>query len=147
MQLAITRLDSSGACLTSTHLSLVQLCVETRQFPLARPVLDKDIYTFPLTPKAEKANTMNYYPCSRNQPSSNFLTSGFTDKLVSKDILKYFLLGGMIYTALGQYERAVHFYELAIIHPTTSAVSKIQLEAYSKRLLVGLLWKGVVRTR
>ena len=50
----------------------------------------------------------------------------------------------MIYTALKDWERAVHFYDMVIIVPASSAVSKIQLEAYNKRLLVGILWKGVV---
>ncbi|KAL8795031.1 MAG: hypothetical protein Q9195_002479 [Heterodermia aff. obscurata] len=76
---------------------------------------------------------------------SNFITpsSGFTEKISSKDILQYFLLGGMIYTALKDWERAVHFYDMAIITPATNAVSKIQIEAYNKRLLVGVLWKGI----
>ena len=111
---------------------------------MARPVLDKDIYTVPLTPKGGTNNAAHSYICASNHPSSDFLASGYTEKVSSKDILQYFLIGGIIYTALGDYERAVHFYELAIIAPATNAVSKIQLEAYSKRLLVGLIWKGVV---
>ena len=111
---------------------------------MARPVLDKDIYTFPLTPKSGTNNAISSYICALHHPSSDFLASGFTEKVTSKDILQYFLVGGIIYTALGDYERALHFYELAIIAPATTAVSKIQLDAYSKRLLVGLIWKGVV---
>ena len=113
---------------------------------MAKPVLDKDIYSFPLNHRTGASNPLNRYICSRNQSSSNFITpsSGFTEKILSKDILQYFLLGGMIYTALRDWERAVHFYEMAIIAPNTNAVSKIQLEAYNKRLLVGILWKGIV---
>lgn len=142
---AILRLDPSGACLTSTHLIFVQLCMETRLYELAKPVLDRDIYSFPANPKAG-ANTVTHYVSSRKQPSSNYITtvSGFTDKITSKEMLLYFLLGGMIYTALKDWERAIHFYEIVIIAPATNAVSKIQMEAYTKRLLVGLIWKGVV---
>ena len=113
---------------------------------MARPVLDKDIYSFPLIHRTGASNSLNRSVCSQKQPSSNFITpsSGFTEKISSKDILQYFLLGGMIYTALKDWERAVHFYEMAIITPTTNTVSKIQLEAYNKRLLVGILWKGIV---
>lgn len=111
---------------------------------MARPVLDKDIYTFPLTPKTGTNNAITSYLCASNHPSSDFLASGFTEKVTARDILQYFLMGGIIYTTLGDYERAIHFYELAVVAPATNAVSKIQLEAYSKRLLVGLIWKGVV---
>ena len=111
---------------------------------MARPVLDKDIYTFPPTPKAGTNNAITSYICASNHPSSDFLASGFTEKVTSKDILQYFLIGGIIYTALENYERAIHFYELAIIAPATNAVSKIQVDAYVKRLLVGIIWKGVV---
>ena len=125
---------------------LVQLCVETREFHMAKLVLDKDIYSFPLNQRPGPSNPLNRLICSRNQSSSNFITpsSGFTEKLSYKDILQYFLLGGMIYTALKDWKRAVHFYEMAIIAPATHVVSKIQLEAYNKRLLVGILWKGTV---
>lgn len=113
---------------------------------MAKPVLDKDIYSFPLYLKAGAANMLNQPVCSRHQPSSNFITttSGFSERVTSKDILSYFLLGGMIYTGLRDWARGIHFYEIAIVAPATNAVSKIQVEAYNKRLLVGLLWKGIV---
>ena len=52
----------------------------------------------------------------------------------------------MIYTALKEWERAIQFYEMAIIAPTSNTASRIQIQAYSKRLLVGLIWRGVVRS-
>ena len=113
---------------------------------MAKPVLNKDIYSFPLYLKPEVGNPLSQPVCSRNQPSSNFITtlSGFSERVTSKEILSYFLLGGMVYTGLRDWSRAIHFYEIAIVAPATNAVSKIQVEAYNKRLLVGLLWKGTV---
>ena len=113
---------------------------------MAKPVLDKDVYSFPGNHRTGASNPLHRLICSRNQSSSNFITpsSGFTEKISSKDILQYFLLGGMIYTGLKDWERAVHFYDMAIITPASNVVSKIQLEAYNKRLLVGILWKGIV---
>ena len=113
---------------------------------MAKPVLDKDIYSFPLHLKPGVGNPLSQHVCSRNQSSSNFITttSGFSERVTSKDILSYFLLGGMIYTGLRDWARAIHFYEIAIVAPATNAVSKVQVEAYNKRLLVGLLWKGIV---
>ena len=111
---------------------------------MAIPVLEKDIYSFPSDPKP--GTLLTHYPSNLKQRSSNYISipSGLTDKVTTRDILQYFLLGGMIYTCLRNWERAIHFYDAVIIAPATNAVSKIQVEAYNKRLLVGILWKGIV---
>lgn len=52
----------------------------------------------------------------------------------------------MIYTGLKDWERALHFYEIAVIWPINNKVSMIQVEAYKKRVLVGILAYGGVST-
>ena len=56
----------------------------------------------------------------------------------------YFLYGGMIYLGLKDWTRALLFLEIVIIAPTSNAASMIQVEAYKKWVLVGLLLKGTV---
>ncbi|KAL8826865.1 MAG: hypothetical protein Q9191_003537 [Dirinaria sp. TL-2023a] len=116
----------------------------TRDFEAAKPVLDNDIFTFPTSSDKVAYNSLHPYPCSTHDSSSTFITyfSGLTDKLSYKDHLLYFLLGGMIYTGLKDWDRALHFYEIAIMAPIINAPSMIQVEAYKKRVLVGVLAEG-----
>lgn len=145
---AILRLDPSGSCFTSTHLAFVRLCLDSREFAAAKPILDKDIFAFPATSDSVAYNGLHPYPCSQHHSSSTYITysSGLTNKSDHKDYLQYFLLGGMIYTGLKDWERALHFYEIAVIWPTNTKVSMIQVEAYKKRVLVGILAHGGVST-
>lgn len=107
---AILRLDPSSSCFTSTHLSFLRLCLEARDFEGAKPVLENDIFSFPASSDKIAHNALHPYPCSHHDSSSTFITqsSGLTDKITYKDHLQYFLLGGMIYTGLQQWERALH---------------------------------------
>ena len=50
----------------------------------------------------------------------------------------------MIYTGLKDWERALHFYDIVIMSPTNGTASMIQVEAYKKRVLVGILAEGGV---
>lgn len=58
---------------------------------------------------------------------------------------KYFLLfyyyGGMIYTAVKNYDRALYYFEVAISTPAM-AMSHIMLESYKKYILVSLILRG-----
>ena len=46
--------------------------------------------------------------------------------------------------ALKNWERALQFLEIVIMSPANNTASLIQVEAYKKRVLVGLLYKGRV---
>ncbi|KAA8581066.1 hypothetical protein FQN60_002647 [Etheostoma spectabile] len=59
----------------------------------------------------------------------------------AKHFLCYYYYGGMIYTGLKNFERALYFYEQAITTPAM-AVSHIMLEAYKKYILVSLILHG-----
>ncbi|XP_055376294.1 COP9 signalosome complex subunit 3 [Condylostylus longicornis] len=61
----------------------------------------------------------------------------------SKYFLLYYYYGGMIYTAIKNYDRALYFFEVAISTPAM-VMSCIMLEAYKKFILVSLILHGKV---
>lgn len=63
----------------------------------------------------------------------------------AKYFLLYYYYGGMIYTALKQYEQALYFFEVAVTTPAM-AVSHIMLESYKKYILVSLILHGKITT-
>ena len=140
---AILRLDPSAACFTSNHLLLAKLCLQAKAFQAALPLLDHDVFHMPSNPEK-----MSYFPllCGDHETSSTFITtsSGLSDKLAYRDYLMYFLYGGMIYLGLKDWTRALLFLEVVIMAPTGNVASMIQVEAYKKWVLVGLLLKGMV---
>jgi COP9 signalosome complex subunit 3 len=83
------------------------------------------------------------------KPALEFLELDITE--ISKEgghydarhFLLYYYYGGMIFTSLKNYDRALYFFEVAITTPSM-AVSHIMLEAYKKYLLVSLLLHGKV---
>ncbi len=85
---------------------------------------------------------------SHHDSSSTFITpdSGLSAKLEYRDHLLYFLYGAMIYMGLKKWKRALLFLEIVIMSPVVNNVSKIQVDAYKKWVLVSLLYKGHVRS-
>ncbi|MCJ1477882.1 hypothetical protein MMC13_006555 [Lambiella insularis] len=138
---AILRLDPSATCFTSNHLLFVRLCLQAKAFRAALPILNQDIFHFPSN--VEKAS---WYPllCAHHEVSSTYITntSGLSDKLSYRDHLTYFLYGAMVYMGLSDWPRALLFLEIVIMAPTSNAASMIQVEAYKKWVLVGLLIEG-----
>lgn len=55
----------------------------------------------------------------------------------------YYYYGGMIYSAVKNYERALYFFEVAISTPAL-AMSHIMLESYKKYILVSLILEGKI---
>lgn len=58
-------------------------------------------------------------------------------------LLLYYYYGGMIYTAMKNYERALYFFEVSVSTPAL-AMSHIMLESYKKYILVSLILHGKV---
>ncbi|KAJ5815290.1 hypothetical protein N7474_007067 [Penicillium riverlandense] len=141
---AMLRLDPSCAVFTSTHLLLVRLCLRARTYSCALPVLDKHICYFPALVGRTDSKATQPLLCSEYDSSLAFMgdASGFSSKLSSKDYLQYFLYGGMIYMALKQWRKALHFLGIVISMPIAGSLSMIMVEAYKKWILVGLLEKG-----
>ncbi|XP_001605022.1 COP9 signalosome complex subunit 3 [Nasonia vitripennis] len=80
------------------------------------------------------------------KPALEFLDIDITGISVeddAKSFLLYFYYGGMIYTALKNYDRALYFFEVCVMTPA-AAVSHIMLEAYKKFILVSLILNGKI---
>jgi COP9 signalosome complex subunit 3 len=110
-------------------------------YEAALPVLDRSVLYFPGGTQQPKAK----YLCSLSLPGHGYISheSGLTQKLRYQDILEYFILGGTIYIATRQWERALDILESAITHPVKDvAASKIMVEAYKKWVLVNILLHG-----
>uniref|UniRef100_A0A8C7UQH2 COP9 signalosome complex subunit 3 n=2 Tax=Oncorhynchus mykiss TaxID=8022 RepID=A0A8C7UQH2_ONCMY len=116
LKLAIDKMQINTNQLTSVHADLCQLCLLAKCFKPVLPFLELDMMDI----------------CKEN---------GAYD---AKHFLCYYYYGGMIYTGLKNFERALYFYEQAITTPAM-AVSHIMLEAYKKYILVSLILHGKVQ--
>ena len=136
---ALLRLDPSGSVLTSSHLYLVKLAIESEEYKGAVPVLEKPIMYFPAS-----ANVKGKHLCDVNLPPSVWIsTHSFSAKFKSIDVLEYFYLSGMCLIGLRKWENALQCLENAIVYPLKDqSVSKIQAEAYKKWCIVSLLHTG-----
>ncbi|KAK0090730.1 hypothetical protein PV325_006289 [Microctonus aethiopoides] len=112
---AIRKIQLFDSQLTSIHANLCRLCLLAKCFKPALEFLNTDI-------------------------------TGISQEGVqfdSKYFLLYFYYGGMIYTALKNYDRALYFFEVCVTIPAM-AVSHIMLEAYKKFILVSLMLHGKI---
>lgn len=143
---AIFRLDPMSGTLTSTHLKVLQICLRQQMYREALPILQATIHSFP-APKSLQVESD--YKCSAHIDSSAYITenSGLTEKLTTLDVHEYFLLGGMIYIALQQWEGARLYLECVLVSPSHGAPSGLQVEAYKKWVLVCCILKGSVSRR
>jgi COP9 signalosome complex subunit 3 len=140
------RLDPATETLTSAHRMFTHLCLLSKSYREALPILDNDIYHFPTYVTPALVSKLPY-PCANHEFSSAYITSssGHSRKLNHRKTLEYYLYAAMIYMCLKNWERALFFLEACITFPTQNIASMIQVEAYRKYLLVGILHDGTVR--
>lgn len=112
---AIHKTQESPLHLTSIHAHLLHLCLESKCFKPALKFMDVDIMDI----SKERGN----YDV--------------------KHFLLYYYYGGMIYTAIKNYDRAQYFFRVCITTPAL-AVSHIMLEAFKKYILVSLILEGKI---
>lgn len=112
---AIRKIRLFESQLTSIHADLCQLSLLAKCFKPALEFLDVDI-------------------TSISQEGGQF---------DSRYFLLYYYYGGMIYTVLKNYDRALYFFEVCVTTPAM-AVSYIMLEAYKKYILISLILHGKV---
>lgn len=138
------RLDPSATVLTSTHLLLVRLCLQSKAYSYALPILNNHICHLPTLP--ERSSSKTSLLCADHTSSLSFITaaSGFSSELSYREYLRYFLYGAMVYMALQEWPKARHFLGVVISMPVVNSVSFVMVEAYKKWVLVGLLDKGKV---
>jgi COP9 signalosome complex subunit 3 len=137
---AILRLDPTSSTLTSTHYHFIRLCLYARAYKEAANILDRSIYHIPASLDKASAARSYQYLCSA-QSSSAYLTPGtsLTEKFNHRTYLEYNLYAGMIFIGLKEWEKAMFFLEVCLAAPSSNTASYVQIEAYQKFVLVGLL--------
>lgn len=127
--------DAEPHTFTPLHYQLAYQALRTKSYAAALPILDNDIYRI----HDESASRTD-----GSSPPNTGLPFGAPNPPTVRyhEVVAYFLYGGMIYLAVGQYDRAILFLELATLYPAANVASKIQVEAYKKWILVNLLHKG-----
>lgn len=110
---AVVKLQMTEASLTSVHADVCRLCLAAKVFaPALGSILAVDY--------------VDIAPEAAEDP---------------KHILLFFYYGGMIFTALKKFDKALYYFESCVTVPTF-AVSHIMMEAYNKYLLVSLIANG-----
>ncbi|KAI5363593.1 putative COP9 signalosome complex subunit 3 protein [Septoria linicola] len=138
---ALLRLDPTAGTFIPAHLKLVRLCLLRSVPSQALPVLDADVHAFPS--KTQKAT--EELPGDEHEMSNAWITdkSGFAKRLDCADVLEYYLVGASIYIGLQNWTRARLFLEYILLSPSQShTASALQVEAYKKWILVGLIAQG-----
>ncbi|KYR02941.1 proteasome component region PCI domain-containing protein [Tieghemostelium lacteum] len=110
----INSLTDKPTQLTPVHSDFLQLCILSKNYSLALPVIDAEVNEFNV-----------------EQTQINI-----------KDILTYFYYAGIIYATLKNYKKALDAFKFVFTAPAT-ALSSIAIEAYKKYVLIHLIEYGV----
>ncbi|XP_050432258.1 COP9 signalosome complex subunit 3-like [Adelges cooleyi] len=114
---AISKLQVHSYQLTEVHNLLCQACLMSNNLKPALSVLDQDIYVLG-TEEPGVIFDIKYY-------------------------ISYFYLGGVIYTAMKNYTKAITFYEI-VLTTLLPSMSQIMIESYKKYVLVSIVHLGTV---
>jgi len=110
---AVVKLQLNESSLTSVHADVCRLCLAAKCF----------------APALSSILSIDYVDIAQEAADD------------PKQILLYFYYGGMIFTALKMFDKALYYFEACVTVPTF-AVSHIMMEAYNKYLLVSLIVNG-----
>lgn len=141
------RLDATTGTFTSTHLAFIHLCLETRSYAAAEPILDNYIHTLPSKiPTCVREGLEYSVACADVASSGEYLhqASGHSERVWLQDVLEYYVLGAMAYLGLRKFKKAQQFLEFVLIVPTSNVANGLMLEAYKKWVLVRCLVDGQV---
>jgi COP9 signalosome complex subunit 3 len=144
---AMLRLDPTTGTFTSIHVSFIHLCLETRSYAAAEPILDNYIHTLPpKIPSAVREGLEYSVPCADVASSGEYIhqNSGHTDRVGLADIQEYYVLGAMAYLGLRQFKKAQDFLEHVLVVPSANTANGLMLEAYKKWVLLSCLVQGKV---
>ncbi|KAJ4346978.1 uncharacterized protein N0V89_010911 [Didymosphaeria variabile] len=139
---AMFRLDPTTGTFTSTHLRFIQLCMETRSYKAALPVLNNYIHSLPAAIAKETLDDLEYSVVAADSVASGEyinLKSGHTAKISLTDLQEYYVLGAMAYLGERQVKDALHFLEHVLVTPANNALNGLMLEAYKKWVLISCL--------
>ena len=131
--------------LTSAHMALVKVALDTRSYALVAPLIAKSITYLPGSTSQPKPK----YLCDMSLSPAQYITasSSHSQKLKYQEILEFFYYSGMVFTGLSNWEYALQYFEMAVTYPAKeSSLSKIMVESYKKWVLVGILHEGRLPT-
>lgn len=117
-------LHSNPSHFSFMHTLFTRLCLQAKCYRDALPVLEVDVFDF---------------PASKSIKLDDVGGKGF--EVGYRDVLEFYLYGGMLYAGVKKWRRALDYLSHAIAAPG-SACSIIQVEAYKKFVLIGLLLDG-----
>lgn len=143
----MTRLDPSTGSFTLTHLHFIRLCVETRAYSAAQPILDNYIHSIVSKIPQQVREDLEYsVVCADHIDSGEYIHqgSGHTDRFTLAEVQEYYLLGAMAYIGTGQFKKAMEFLEHVLVVPANNVANGLMLEAYKKWVLVSCLVNGSV---
>ncbi|XP_017136371.1 COP9 signalosome complex subunit 3 isoform X1 [Drosophila miranda] len=129
MARAVDQIRQIDSQLTPIHADLCLLSLKAKNFNLVLTYMDGDITD--ISTAAAECKT-------QQQQQSQHTVDANND---AKYFLLFYYYGGMIYTAVKEYDRALYFFEVCITTPAM-AMSHIMLEAYKKFLMVSLIVEG-----
>ena len=144
---AMIRLDPSTGSFTLTHLHFIRLCVETRAYSAAQPILDNYIHSITSKIPQQVREDLEYsVVCADHTDSGEYIHqgSGHTDRITLVEVQEYYLLGAMAYIGTGQFKKAMEFLEHVLVVPANNVANGLMLEAYKKWVLVSCLVNGSV---
>ena len=147
MRSAMIRLDPTTGTFTHFHLKFIELCMETRSYAAAEPVLDNNIHSIPTKIPAQVREGLEYsVPCADIATSGEYITqgSGHSEKVTLLDLQEYYLLGAMAYLGLRQFKKAQQLLEHVLVVPSVNVANGLMLEAYKKWVLVSCLVHSTV---
>lgn len=147
MRSAMVRLDPTTGTFTSSHIKFIRLCVETRSYAAAEPILDNYIHSIPTKLPGVVRDSVEYaLACADGVGSGEFIhtQSSHSDKITLADVQEYYILGAMAYLGLRQFKKAQHFLEFVLVVPANNVANGMMLEAYKKWTLVCCLVDGRV---
>lgn len=141
------RLDPTTGTFTSIHLLFLRLCMETRSYAAAEPILDNYIHSIPSKIPASVRENLEYsVPCGDVATSGEYIHqgSGHSDKVTLVELQEYYLLGAMAYLGMRQFKKAQQLLEHVLVVPTAGVANGLMLEAYKKWVLVSCLVSSTV---
>jgi COP9 signalosome complex subunit 3 len=141
------RLDPSGSIFTSSHVLLARLCLRSRAYAMALPVVDRNISCFATDTDRNHNRRFQFPLCAQRIAITAIITqsTGLSSRLTYRDHLQYFLYCSMIYMGLKRWQNALHFLRIVVASPSVNSVSMVMIEAYKKWVLVSLIENGGVR--
>jgi COP9 signalosome complex subunit 3 len=141
------RLDPTTGTFTLTHLDFIRLCMETRSYQAALPILDNYIHSLPSTiPNIVRESLEYSVPAADHANSGEYIhmRSGHTEKIGVQHVQEYYVLGAMAYIGLREYKKAMQFLEHVLVVPSNNTANGLMFEAYKKWILVSCLVEGSV---